>query len=225
MPFLNNNLKRQVKKVENDTITAISTPLGEGGIGIVRLSGRDAFSIVKEIFKRKDGKLDRVLISHKLIYGHIRDPENNKVIDEVLVSFMNAPYTYTREDVVEINCHGGIVPLKRILDLTLRHGARIAEPGEFTQRAFLNGRIDLTQAEAVIDLIRARTDIGREVAVNQIEGRLAGKINEIKGEIVDLLSLIEVNIDFPEEDIEDITLGVDQHRRRGIVLQEQLVGE
>lgn len=192
--------------MENKTISAVSTPLGEGGIGIVRLSGDKSFSIVKNLFIAKGDKLDNKLSSHKLIYGHIQDPENNKIIDEVLVSFMKAPYTYTREDVVEINCHGGIVPLKKILDLTLKYGAEIAQPGEFTQRAFLNGRIDLSQAEAVIDLIRARTDKGREVAVNQLEGKLTGKVNEIKNELIRLISLVEVNIDFPDEDLEEINM-------------------
>ncbi len=191
-----------MRVVYSDTITAISTPLGEGGIGIVRLSGKDAFSIVKKVFKTKNKELK----SHKLIYGKIVNPEDEKIVDEVLVSFMSAPHTYTREDIVEINCHGGIVPLRKILELCLKQGARMAERGEFTQRAFLNGRIDLTQAEAVMDIIRAKTDAGREIAVSQIEGKLYDKIKDIKEKIVGLLALVEVNLDFPEEDIEEVTV-------------------
>ena len=188
--------------MKEDTISAISTSLGEGGIGIVRMSGKEAFSIARKIFEKKIKKTEPE--NYKLNYGNIKDPETGKIIDEVLVSFMSAPYTYTREDVVEINCHGGIVPLKRILDLTLRQGARLADPGEFTFRAFMNGRIDLSQAEAVIDIIRARTETAGEVAVSQVEGKLSQKIYLIKDEIERILTLIEVNIDFPEEDIEEI---------------------
>jgi len=187
--------------VEEDTIAAISTPLGEGGIGIVRLSGKEAFPIAKKIFKGKGKEME----SRKLLYGHIIDPGNNRVIDEVLVSFMPAPYTYTREDVVEINCHGGIIPLKKILELCLEQGARLAERGEFTLRAFLKGRIDLSQAEGVIDLIRAKTDEGRELALTQVEGKLSQKIKEIKDKILDLLAFLEVNLDYPEEDVEEVT--------------------
>ena len=187
--------------MEEDTIAAISTPLGEGGIGIVRLSGKEAFPIAKKIFKGKGKEME----SRKLLYGHIIDPGNNRVIDEVLVSFMPAPYTYTREDVVEINCHGGIIPLKKILELCLEQGARLAERGEFTLRAFLKGRIDLSQAEGVIDLIRAKTDEGRELALTQVEGKLSQKIKEIKDKILDLLAFLEVNLDYPEEDVEEVT--------------------
>ncbi|RQD73906.1 MAG: tRNA uridine-5-carboxymethylaminomethyl(34) synthesis GTPase MnmE [Candidatus Syntrophonatronum acetioxidans] len=187
--------------MEEDTIAAISTPLGEGGIGIVRLSGKDAFSLARKIFKGKGNKIEY----RKLLYGHIIDPQDKRVIDEVLVSFMPAPYTYTREDVVEINCHGGIVPLKRILEICLEQGARLAERGEFTLRAFLKGRIDLSQAEGVIDLIRAKTDEGRELALSQVEGKLSQKIKEIKEKILDILAFVEVNLDYPEEDVEEIT--------------------
>ena len=187
--------------MREDTISAISTSLGEGGIGIVRMSGKEAFSIARNIFEKKIKKTEPE--NYKLNYGYIKDPETGKIIDEVLVSFMSAPYTYTRENVVEINCHGGIVPLKRILDLTLRQGARLADPGEFTFRAFMNGRIDLSQAEAVIDIIRARTETAGEVAVSQVGGKLSQKINLIKDEIERILTLVEVNIDFPEEDIEE----------------------
>lgn len=187
--------------MREDTISAISTSLGEGGIGIIRMSGQEAFAIAEKIFLKKIKKTKPA--NYKLNYGFIKEPETGKIIDEVLVSFMKAPSTYTREDVVEINCHGGIVPLKKILDLTLRQGARLADPGEFTFRAFMNGRIDLSQAEAVIDIIRARTETAGEVAVSQIGGRLSQKINQIKEEIEQILALIEVGIDFPEEDIEE----------------------
>ena len=191
-----------MKDVDSDTIAAISTPLGEGGIGIVRLSGKEAFNIVKKIFKTKNVEIR----SHKLVYGKITDPRKEKIIDEVLVSFMSAPYTYTREDVVEINCHGGIIPLKKILELCLKEGARMAERGEFTQRAFLNGRIDLTRAEAVMDIVRAKTDEAREIAVSQVEGNLYQRIKGLREKIVSLLALVEVNLDFPEEKIEEVTV-------------------
>ncbi len=187
--------------MREDTISAISTSLGEGGIGIVRMSGPEAFDIAKKIFVRK-GK-GSPMENYKLHYGYIQDPGSDKIIDEVLVSFMPAPYTYTRGDVVEINCHGGIVPLKRILDLTLRQGARLADPGEFTFRAFMNGRIDLSQAEAVIDIIRAKTETAGEVAVSQIGGKLSQRIHQMKETIENILTLMEVNLDFPEEDIEE----------------------
>ena len=146
---------------EFDTITAISTPVGEGGISIIRVSGEEAISVVKKLFKGKD--LAKVA-SHTINYGHIIDPQTNQEVDEVMVSVMRAPKTYTKEDVVEINCHGGLLATNRILQLTIGAGARMAEPGEFTKRAFLNGRLDLSQAEAVMDLIRAKTDKSMKVA-------------------------------------------------------------
>lgn len=190
-----------------DTITAISTPLGMGGIGIVRLSGKSSFNIVKKIFK-KSGKAREPgeLPLRKMLHGYIEEPGTGKVIDEVLVCFMPAPHTYTREDVVEVNCHGGILPVGKILELTIRGGARLAQEGEFTKRAFLHGRIDLSQAEAVMDIIKARTEPARESALEQIKGRLAREINELRGEIVDLLTVIEVNIDFPEEGVDEVDL-------------------
>lgn len=187
---------------EFDTIAAISTPIGEGGISIVRLSGEDAVKIANRIFKGKD--LTKAP-SHTIHYGHIVDPENKQIIDEVMVSVMLAPKTFTREDIVEINCHGGIVVTNRILQLLLRNGARMAEPGEFTKRAFVNGRIDLTQAESVMDIVRAKTDRARQVAENQLEGGLLAKIQAMRQEILDTLANVEVNIDYPEYDADKVT--------------------
>lgn len=182
---------------EFDTIAAISTPPGEGAISIVRLSGEEALPIAEKIFKGRD--LQKVA-SHTINYGHIVDPENGEVIDEVMVSVLRAPKTYTREEMVEINTHGGIVATNHVLQLLLSHGARLAEPGEFTKRAFLNGRIDLTQAESVMDLIRAKTDRAMQVAVNQLDGNLSRLIKNIRQEILDALAQVEVNIDYPEYD-------------------------
>lgn len=187
---------------EFDTIAAISTPIGEGGISIVRLSGEDAVKIANRVFKGKD--LTKAP-SHTIHYGHIIDPENKQIIDEVMVSVMLAPKTFTREDIVEINCHGGIVVTNRILQLLLRNGARMAEPGEFTKRAFVNGRIDLTQAESVMDIVRAKTDRARQVAENQLEGGLLAKIQAMRQEILDTLANVEVNIDYPEYDADKVT--------------------
>lgn len=191
---------------EDDTIAAISTPLGEGGIGIVRVSGKDALQIADKIFIGGRKKSLEELPSHSLNYGRIIDPDSGQIIDEVLLSIMRAPRTYTREDIIEINCHGGIVPTKRVLELVLEKGARLAEPGEFTKRAFLNGRIDLSQAEAVMDLIRAQTDMGLAVAVNQLEGGLSKRVNSIRNILLEVLAHIEASIDFPEEDIEEISI-------------------
>lgn len=187
----------------NDTISAISTPRGEGGIGIVRMSGPSSLSIIKKIFLPNRRQIDIENIkTHSIIYGHIIDPETGEHIDEVLVSIMLSPKTYTKEDIVEINCHGGNVPLSKVLELTLKMGARLAEPGEFTKRAFLNGRIDLSQAEAVADIIRAKTDLSLKIAVNQLEGHLSKKIKQIQDDLVSLLASIEVAIDFPDEDLD-----------------------
>lgn len=187
----------------DDTIAAISTPIGEGGIGIVRLSGRDAFRIAGRIFRPARLKTqDSGFKTHTIHYGHIVNSESGDVIDEVLVSFMKAPATYTREDVVEISCHGGIVPLRDVLELCLKEGARLAEPGEFTKRAFLNGRIDLTQAEAVIDVIRAKTERSLKAAMEQLGGALSSRLNLIREGLINLTVYIEAYIDFPEEDID-----------------------
>lgn len=188
---------------EFDTIAAISTPLGEGAIGIVRLSGNHALSIAAAIFK---GKNLQEVPSHTIHYGHILDPLTNRVLDEVMVSVMKAPKTFTRETVVEINTHGGIAITNEILQVVIRQGARLAEPGEFTKRAFLNGRIDLTQAEAVMDVIRAKTDKAAHQAIKQLEGSLATLISNTRQEILQTLAQIEVNIDYPEyDDVEEAT--------------------
>ncbi len=182
-----------------DTIAAISTPFGEGGIGIVRVSGDRAKEIAERIFiRKKSGGMK----SHRFYYGEIIDPEDGSVLDEAMAVLMQAPRSYTREDVVEIQCHGGYVLVSRLLELVLRHGARLAEPGEFTKRAFLNGRIDLVQAEAVIDVIRGKTDAAVSLAQHQREGLLSRKIREVKEEIVHALAFIEAYLDFPEENIE-----------------------
>ncbi len=188
---------------EYDTIAAISTPPGEGAISIVRLSGEEALQIAQSIFSGKE--LTKVE-SHTINYGHIINPRTKQEIDEVMVSVMRAPKTFTRENVVEINCHGGIVATNEILQLLLSNGARLAEPGEFTKRAFLHGRIDLSQAEAVMDLIRAKTDRSMKVALNQLDGNLSQLIRNLRQDILDVLAQVEVNIDYPEyDDVEEIT--------------------
>lgn len=187
-----------------DTITSISTPMGEGAIGIVRLSGPQAVEIADKLYKGKHLLND--VPSHTINYGHIIDPESKEVIEEVMVSVLRAPKTFTREDIIEINCHGGILTINRVLELTMTYGARMAEPGEFTKRAFLNGRIDLSQAEAVMDFIRSKTDRGSKVAMNQIEGRLSDLIKKQRQSILEILAQVEVNIDYPEyDDVEDAT--------------------
>lgn len=183
---------------DNDTIAAISTPLGEGGIGIVRLSGPESYAIVDKFFERLGEKEAGSPQPRRLYYGHIRDKEGN-YIDEVLVSFMPAPYTYTREDVVEINCHSGVFTLRAVLKLALEGGARLAEPGEFTKRAFIHGRIDLTQAEAVLDIIRARSEEAVKTATRALQGELAYKINDIREKIVKIRAPLEASFDYPEE--------------------------
>lgn len=190
---------------EFDTIAAISTPPGEGAISIVRLSGEKAIAIADRIFQAGTKTLAQVP-SHTIHYGHIVDPEENRLMDEVMLSVMKKPRTFTREDVVEINCHGGIVVVNQLLQLVLRQGARLAEPGEFTKRAFLNGRVDLSQAEAVMDLIRAKTDKAMNLAVNQLDGNLSHLIRTLRQEILETLAQVEVNIDYPEyDDVEELT--------------------
>ncbi|HAR5378431.1 TPA: tRNA uridine-5-carboxymethylaminomethyl(34) synthesis GTPase MnmE [Staphylococcus aureus] len=187
-----------------DTITSISTPMGEGAIGIVRLSGPQAVEIADKLYKGKHLLND--VPSHTINYGHIIDPESKEVVEEAMVSVLRAPKTFTREDIIEINCHGGILTINRVLELTMTYGARMAEPGEFTKRAFLNGRIDLSQAEAVMDFIRSKTDRASKVAMNQIEGRLSDLIKKQRQSILEILAQVEVNIDYPEyDDVEDAT--------------------
>lgn len=190
---------------EFDTIAAISTPPGEGAISIVRLSGDEALKIADSVYQSGTKCLTEVP-SHTIHYGHIVDPKAEKLVDEVMVSVMKAPKTFTREDVVEINCHGGIVVVNQILQLLLRQGARLAEPGEFTKRAFLNGRVDLSQAEAVMDLIRAKTDKAMNLALNQLDGNLSTLIRSLRQDILETLAQVEVNIDYPEyDDVEELT--------------------
>jgi len=184
----------------SDTIAAISTPLGEGGIGIVRLSGHRAFDIARKVFIPAGGKeWWEGNPGYRLFYGYVSEPRNSEIIDEVLIGVMAAPKSYTKEDVVEFNCHGGLIPLRKILETVLGQGARLAEPGEFSRRAFLNGRLDLIQAEAVIDIIRAKTDAGLKLAVSQLKGEFSGKVGEIQKELTALLAEVEASIDFPDE--------------------------
>lgn len=186
-----------------DIIAAIATPYGTGGIGIIRISGQGAFEIAAKIFK---GKKDFSNIkSHTINYGKIVNPINGEVLDEVLLSKMSKPNTFTREDIVEINCHGGINVLMNVLDLIVREGARLAEPGEFTKRAFLNGRIDLSQAEAVIDLINSKTKESSKAAIEQLDGKLSEKVKKIRQKLIGLIAHIEVNIEYPEYDVEEVT--------------------
>ncbi|WP_153461471.1 tRNA uridine-5-carboxymethylaminomethyl(34) synthesis GTPase MnmE [Sediminibacillus terrae] len=189
--------------METDTITAISTPIGEGAIAIVRLSGPEAIGIANKLF---DGKPLTEVESHTIHYGKIIEPSTNEVAEEVMVTVMKGPKTFTREDVVEINCHGGLVSVNRLLEIVLAQGARLAEPGEFTKRAFLNGRIDLSQAEAVMDLIRAKTDRAMNVALKQMDGRLSQLIQKLRQELLETVAHVEVNIDYPEyDDVEEMS--------------------
>lgn len=196
----------------NDTIAAISTSLGVGAISIIRVSGSKAIEITSKIFKGKDLKS---VESHTINYGHIE--AEGEIIDEVLVSVMKAPKTFTTEDVVEINCHGGIATTKKILELLLSNGCRLAEPGEFTKRAFLNGRIDLTESEGVMDLINSETELTRKMAINELSGNVSRLITDTREDIISLISNIEVNIDYPEyEDIEVVTISKIKEKVREI---------
>lgn len=187
-----------------DTIAAIATALGESAIGIVRLSGDEAIEIANKVYKGKD--LTQV-DSHTIHYGHVVHPKTGQVLDEVMVTVMKGPRTYTTEDSVEINCHGGIIAIQRVLEVVLEYGARLAEPGEFTKRAFLNGRIDLSQAEAIMDLISAKTNKAMDASINQLSGSLSGKIKELRQEMLNTLAQVEVTIDYPEyDDVEELSL-------------------
>lgn len=189
--------------MDTDTIAAISTPVGEGAIAIVRLSGPEAIPLASDVF---EGKSLKEADSHTIHYGKVIDPETKELAEEVMVSVMRAPKTFTREDIVEINCHGGLVSVNRVLEIMLAKGARLAEPGEFTKRAFLNGRIDLSQAEAVMDLIRAKTDKAMNVALKQMDGRLSKLIQTLRQELLETVAHVEVNIDYPEyDDVEEMS--------------------
>ena len=187
----------------HDTIAAIATARGEAGIGIVRVSGSLALPIAADVFRSPRAMSPTQLPTHTLTYGHVVDvAKSDDVIDEVLLGVMHAPRTYTGEDIVEFNCHGGIIPLTRVLDLVVKRGARLAEPGEFTKRAFLNGRLDLAQAEAVAELIASKTDLSRKVAIEALAGKLSDTVNQLSDQITDLLAEIEASVDFPEEDLD-----------------------
>lgn len=187
-----------------DTISAVITALGEGAVGIVRISGADALATAEKIFKSRSGKKLSKYQHHTLVYGHVTDADGT-MVDEVLCVYMQAPHSYTAEDVVEIQSHGGIQSLKKILALTYQNGARPAEAGEFTKRAFLNGRIDLTQAEAVMDIIRSRSEASLKLAVRQQNGQLAQELRKLRSKMLDVVINLEAVIDYPEEDIEDVT--------------------
>lgn len=199
----------------NDTIAAIATSIGESGIGIIRISGKEALPIADKVFLSKDGKKPAEFKTYTTHYGWIVDrPQTTDyrpqtgIIDEVILTVMRAPKSYTKEDIVEINCHGGIAAMRRALDLVLENGCRLAEPGEFTKRAFLNGRIDLAQAEAVLDIIRAKTDASLKMSAEQLRGLLSQRINNFRSSLLDILARLEANIDFPEEEIDTVNLKV-----------------
>ena len=187
------------------TIAAVSTATGIGGIGIIRMSGEDCFKILEKIFKAKNPEEIENIKGYTIKYGNIVDPQTNKIIDEVLVSYFKKPKSYTTENMCEINSHGGMVVVKTILELCIRNGAKLAEPGEFTKRAFLNGRIDLSQVESIIDIINAKTNKELKASASQLEGNLSKKIKEIKKQIVDILVDIDASIDYPEYDVEEVT--------------------
>mgnify|MGYP000873550126 CR=1 FL=1 len=187
-----------------DTIAAVSTPPGEGGIGIVRLSGGRAIDIAEKFFDSPSGRSLKAVKGRSMTYGHIIDPDSGRPVDEVLVSVMRAPHTYTAEDVVEINCHGGFTAVKCVLELCFRFGARPAQPGEFTRRAFINGRIDLSQAEAVLGVIKSNSQDSLEASAAQLEGNISREISAIRSQFVDLIAHIDAYVDFPDEDVEEI---------------------
>jgi tRNA modification GTPase len=202
-----------------DTIAAIATALGEGSIAVVRVSGTDAINTVAKVFK---AKVDlRNVETHTINYGWIVDPLNDTVLDEVLVTVMKGPRTFTAEDVVEVSTHGGIVAVKSVLEVILRNGARLAEPGEFTKRAFLNGRIDLAQAEAVIDLIRSKSDRAFQIARKQADGALSKLIIPMRQRLIELLAHVEVNIDYPEHDVDEMTSKLIQDNCRTVLKEVQ----
>lgn len=188
---------------EFDTICAIATPIGEGGISIIRISGNDSLDMASSFFKPKNNQDIRSMKTYTMRYGNIINRENNEIIDDVILSYMKGPYSYTGENVVEINCHGGVVATNRVLNEIVKAGARLSEPGEFTKRAFLNGKIDLSQAEAVIDIIRAKTELSMKSAMIQSKGALSKEIGELRKYLLNVLALIEYTVDFTEDD-EDI---------------------
>lgn len=188
-----------------DTISAIATALGESGISIIRISGSNALNIVSSIFRGINNRSISDIKPYSMRYGHIIDKDNEEVIDEVLISYMKGPRSFTAEDCVEINCHGGYICTNRVLDAVLKAGARSAEPGEFTKRAFLNGRIDLSQAEAVMDLIVAKTELSQKSALDQSQGRISKEINSLREKLLAMIAHIEATVDYPEDDLEEAT--------------------
>lgn len=204
----------------SDTISAIATPRGEGGIGIIRVSGTLAIPIACQIFKSPQHRSPADFPSHTLHFGHIIDSRSGDTIDEAMLGVMRSPKSYTTEDIVEFNCHGGIMSLTAVLEQTLRSGARVAEPGEFTRRAFLNGKIDLAQAEAVIDLIRAKTNLTRRIAMDGLTGRLSQEVNGLNGRLVNLLAEVEASIDFPEEELD--FLNRESLRKAALAIEDEL---
>lgn len=202
---------------EFDTIAAIATVLGEGGISIIRVSGSKALDIVSGIFKGKKDKSLADIKPYTMRYGFIIEKETGDTLDEVLVSYMKAPRSFTAEDTVEINCHGGVISTQKVLEEVIKSGARLAEPGEFTKRAFLNGRIDLSQAEAVIDIIRAKTELSMKSAVQQSNGRVSREINNIRGKLLEIIAHIEATVDYPEEDLEEMTADKVTHQIRSVL--------
>ena len=219
----------QILYSNEDTIAAVSTAYGEGGIGIVRISGSEALSVLRKLFRKGRFSLDAAtgdcpapdFEDRHMYYGHIIDPASGELVDEVLAVFMKGPHTYTCEDVAEINGHGSVAALRRILQLALENGARMAEPGEFTRRAFLGGRLDLSQAEAVMDLIEAETEGSLSAAASQLSGRLSARIRELRAGLMDILVDMAVNMDYPDEDIEQIVYGKLSDSLKGLIAQVQ----
>lgn len=204
---------------EFDTIAAISTSIGEGGIGIVRISGNDALAIAVKIFKGNKDRNINDIKSYTMRYGYIIEMDTKDIIDEVIISFMKGPKSFTAEDTIEINCHGGVVATNRVLQEAIKAGARLAEPGEFTKRAFLNGRIDLSQAEAVIDIIRAKTELSMKSALAQAEGQISKEIKLLRNKLLEIIAHIEATVDFPEDDLEEATSEFTSKRLSNILLE------
>lgn len=205
---------------QDDTISAIATAIGEGGIGIIRLSGEKALAIAEQIFEPKNGGHVTEIPSHRVTYGQIIDREKDFVIDEGLLLTMRGPHSYTREDVVEFHCHGGAMAMQNVLALTLKCGARLAEPGEFTKRAFLNGRLDLSQAQAVIDIIRSKTDASLRMAVGHLSGEFSDKVRGFRHDILQMIAHLEAAIDFPEDDIDEVA--TDSAREQVVHIKEEI---
>lgn len=190
---------------EFDTIAAVATAVGEGSVSIIRVSGEEALKIAKKIFRGVRGKSIDDIKPYTMRYGSIIDSETNEKIDEVILSYMKGPKSFTAEDTIEINCHGGVIATKRVLDTVIKSGARLAEAGEFTKRAFLNGRIDLSQAEAVMDIINSKTEVSMKSALVQSEGKLSKEINELRNKLLEIIAHIEATVDYPEDDLEEVT--------------------